>query len=283
TYKDNKAAVAFSHIFLAASVVIVFLPLLSSLMATYYSWRLAFLVMSVYGAVIAVLCFFFLRETHEPQSHIGLNLSNIFTYYKTIISHRLFLGYVLCSIFMIAGESAFNTASSFLLIKTFDLTKNQFGLFITCLALGHLVGTLLCGRLVKRYDLVSMMGTGVTILALSTVFMTIGVNLGYASVSMIMLPMVIFYVGTGFVMTITAVGAVIPFPQMVGISSAASLLLNFSFSAFSSAVMSHLSTKTAGPVSILIATCGVAAFFAWFFLIVPNKDIKVMEAKLALS
>lgn len=277
-HKTSQAAIVFSHVFLAASVIISFLPLLGSMIATQFEWRITFIIMASYSLIIFVFCLFFLKETHQKQDDLALDIPKIMTYYKTIISHPLFLGYVLCSIFMIAGESAFNTASSFLLIKTYGVSKNTFGILITCLAVGHLIGTLICGRLVKKYNLVYMMGTGVVILAVSTSVMAVFVSLGYASVSMIIIPMIIFYIGTGFVMTITAVGAVVPFPKLIGISSSASLLLNFSFSALSSAIMSHLSTKTAGPVSLLIAACGLCAFFSWYCLIVPNRSMKIENA-----
>ena len=273
-HQNNQAAVVFSHVFFAASIIISFLPMLGSLISSYFEWHITFVIMACYSLVVFIFYFFFLEETHETHNHLALDLPKIMSYYKIIISHPLFLGYVLCSIFMIAGESAFNTASSFLLIKTYGVTKNTFGLLITCLAIGHLIGTLICGRLVKKYNMVNMMGTGVIILAISTTFMATLVQLGHASVFMIIVPMIIFYVGTGFIMTITAVGAVVPFPKMIGISSSASLLLNFSFSALSSAIVSHLSTKTAGPVSLLIACCGVSAFLSWYFLIVPGYSMK---------
>jgi MFS family permease len=184
---------------------------------------------------------------------------------------------------MIVGESAFNTASSFLLIKTYGLSKNTFGLLITSLALGHLFGTLICGRLVKKYDLVSMMGTGVIILAGSTSIMAASAFLGYANVVSLIVPMIIFYIGTGFVMTITAVGAVIPFPKLIGISSAASLSLNFALSTLSSTLTSHLSTQSAIPVSLLIAVCGIAAFLSWYLLIVPNQMTKIDPIKAVSS
>jgi len=274
TYKSNKAAVVFSHIFLVASIIISFLPMLGSLMAMHFYWRTVFLIMGSYTTIIFVLCFFYLNETHTDKGIVALNLPKIFLYYKTIISHPLFLGYVLCSIFMIAGESAFNTASSFLLMQTFNVSTKTFGMLITLLVGGHLIGTLICGKLVKKHDLSSMMGVGVSILLISTLFMVLGIYLGYASVALIIIPMIIYHAGTGFIMTITAVGSVVPFPNLIGISSAASLLLNFTFSALSSAVVSNLSTHTAGPVSLLIFGCGVLAFFSWYGLILPNHDRK---------
>lgn len=274
TYKNDKAAVAFSHIFLVSSIIIACLPLFGSFLATHYHWRITFAVMAGYSLIIFVLCFLFLKESHSPRIDVSLGIKQIMAYYKIIVSHPLFLGYVLCSIFMIAGESAFNTASSFLLIKTYGISKNVFGILITCLALGHLVGTLICGRLVKKYNLVNMMGIGVIILATSTSVMAVIACLGFTNVASLIIPMVIFYIGTGFVMTITAVGAVIPFPKLIGTSSAASLSLSFTFSALSSALMSVLSTQSAVPVSLLIAACGIAAFFSWYFLIVPNRVLK---------
>jgi Bcr/CflA subfamily drug resistance transporter len=278
-YKNNKAAVVFSHIFLASSIVIVFLPMVGSFIATHYHWRIAFTIMAVYSSIIFILCLFFLKESHSPRADITLSMRQILTYYKIIASHPLFLGYVLCSIFMIAGESAFNTASSFLLIKTYGISKTYFGMLMTSLAMGHLLGTLICGRLVKKYDLVKMMGTGVIILAGSTSIMALMACMGHVNVPSLIIPMVLFYIGTGFIMTITAVGAAIPFPTLIGMSSAASLSLNFVLSALSSALMSHLSTTSAGPVSLLIAVCGIAAFFSWYLLIVPFRVTKTDHLK----
>lgn len=283
TYKTNKAAVVFSHIFLAASIIISCLPFLGSMIAIHFPWRTAFIIMAAYSVIILVLCFYFLTETHQRQTVITLSLSKIALYYKTVISHPLFLGYVLCSIFMIAGESAFNTASSFLLMTTFHISTKVFGMLMTSLAVGHLIGTLICGKLVKHFDLSKMMGIGVSILAISTLIMAFFVNIGYASVQIIIIPMILFYIGTGFIMTITAVGAVVPFPHLIGISSAASLLLNFSFSALSSTVMSHLSTTTASPISYLIAACGICAFISWLTLIAPNHNKQPADQELALS
>jgi Bcr/CflA subfamily drug resistance transporter len=277
-YKNNKAAIIFSHVFLAASVIIAFLPMLGSIIATDYPWQISFIIMAAYSFIIFIVCLFFLNETHTSHPDVSLNINKVFNYYKTITSHPVFLGYVLCSIFMIAGESAFNTASSFLFIKSYGVSKNTYGMLITCLDLGHLIGTLFCGYLVKKYDLANMMGAGVAILAGSTLFMTVFVNLGYANIPMIIIPMTIYYIGTGFVMTITAVGAATPFPRLIGISSAASLSLNFTFSAISSAIMSHLSTQTAGPVTLLIAGFGLAAFVVWYKLIM-SFNYKLTTAK----
>lgn len=272
SYKHNKAAVIFSHVFLAASLIIACLPMIGSFIAMNVFWRFTFIIIASYSLIIYILCFFFLKETHHPKPDETLTVAKAILYYKSIISHPVFLGYVLCSIFMIAGESAFNTASSFLLMKTFNLTIQSFGLLMTTLAIGHFIGTFLCGKLVKKYHLKSMMGTGVTILALSSIAMALANNLGWSNIPTIIIPMIIFHLGTGFIMTITAVGAVTPFPHLIGISSAASLLLNFTFSALSSAVMSNLSTGTAGPLSLLLACYSICALLAWYKLIVPHDQ-----------
>lgn len=275
--KENKAAIVFSNIFFAASIIIIFLPIIGSFIVSHYTWQLSFAVMGIYSLFIFVLAFFFLPETQQEGSSMALDFPKIKMYYKTIISHPMFLGYVMCSICMIAGESAFNTASSFLFIKTYDVSIHHYGMVITSLGIGHLVGTKICGFLLKKYNLVKMMGVGVFILAASSLSMMTLVSLGYANAYTLSVPMVVFYVGTGFVMTITAVGVVVPFPNLIGIASSASLLLNFAFSALSSAVMSHLSTKTPEPVSFLITICGVSSLLLWLFLIFPNRNRQLKE------
>lgn len=270
-FDNNKAAIIFSHVFLVAALIISFLPMIGSLLATNFDWHVTFLVMGTYSSLVFILCLLFLDETHHDRIGFKISMGQALAYYKLIASHPVFLGYVFCSICMIAGESAFNTASAFLFIKTYHLSKNYFGFLITFLAIGHLLGTLFCGQLVKKYNLVKMMGTGVILLAISSVLMAILLNVGFNHLLVIIIPMSIFFIGTGFVMTIVAVGPVVPFPKLIGISSAAALSLNFFFSGLSSAIMSHLSTHTAKPVSILIAICGIAAFFSWYWLIVPGR------------
>ena len=80
------------------------------MISTLFEWRVIFIVMALYSLIIFVLYLFLLPETHQSDDQLAMDLPKIMTYYKTIISHPTFLGYVLCSIFMIAGESAFNTA-----------------------------------------------------------------------------------------------------------------------------------------------------------------------------
>ena len=280
-HKANKAAIVFSQIFFVASIIITALPIIGSFLASHYSWRSSFAVMGTYSFLLFILAYLFLPETLQKGRTIALDFPKIGIYYKTIVSHPIFLGYVMCSICMIAGESAFNTAASFLLIKTYGMTVQKFGWVMTSLGLGHLLGTKVCGWLLQKYDMVKMMGLGVMLLAASALCLFIFAQLGYANSYTISIPMILFYIGTGFVMTITAVGAVVPFPHLIGIASSASLLLNFSFSAVSSAIMSHLSTKTAEPISALIAICGVSSLLLWLFLIAPNRKHERQEPSAA--
>src|SRR3990167_9422378 len=51
-YKNNKAAMVFSQMFLAASVLISCLPMMASWTASHFDWRFIFLIMAGYGFVM---------------------------------------------------------------------------------------------------------------------------------------------------------------------------------------------------------------------------------------
>lgn len=264
-FKHNHAARVFSYLFLITSILIGCLPVLGGFVTHYFKWRSIFIVMSIYSGSFFILCFLFLEESLLSFSTERFSLKKTFSHYKTIFSNKLFLAYVLCSGFMVAGESAFNTASPFLLMKTVGVSTQRYGVLMTLLELGHLVGTLLCGWSVKKYHLSTLMTIGVSILAFSSCSMVIFILSDYPSLWVIITSMILFYVGTGFVLTIATVGVVTPFPNLIGVSLAASLLLYFSFSAVSSAVISIIPTTSFEISSMLIGGYGVLALLSWLY------------------
>ncbi|MDE5035680.1 MFS transporter, partial [Francisella tularensis subsp. holarctica] len=84
---------------------------------------------------------------------------------------RVFLGYLMCTSLMVAGESAFNTNSAFLMIKTYGVSPKIFGMMMSSLLISHLLGAAICGRFVVKRGISKLTGVGVLILVLAAMFL----------------------------------------------------------------------------------------------------------------
>ncbi len=270
-YKQQKAAKMFSHLFLFASIIIAILPLLAGITAAHLPWQWAFIIMAGYSFILLALSLRWLSETGASTSRQAFKLKHLLLYYKSILTHPVFLGYVVCSVFMVAGESAFRTASSYLFIQQYGLNTEDYGFILSIIAFGHLFGTFLCGRVSERYSLSKLMGIGVISLLIAAILMTLLSVFHLGGIWSLVVPMFIFYLGTGFILTISAAGVVTPFSDLISLSSSASLFLYFSFSALGSYLISHFSVHTQLPTVLLILVVSIIATFSWRLLIVPNK------------
>ncbi|MDE4972047.1 MFS transporter, partial [Francisella tularensis subsp. holarctica] len=81
-----------------------------------------------------------------------------------ILRNRVFLGYLMCTSIMVAGESAFNTNAAFLMIKTYGVSTKIFGMMMSSLLIAHLLGAAICGLYVVNIGISKLTGVGVLIL-----------------------------------------------------------------------------------------------------------------------
>jgi MFS transporter, DHA1 family, multidrug resistance protein len=118
-------------------------------------------------------------------------------------------------------------------------------------------GTLAGGRLTKRLRIERMVRIGGWIaaaggLALAVVTWTQG-----ASVLGILLPTMLYMVGTGFILPNAMAGAIGPFPSLAGTAAALLGFIQMGLAAGIGVAIGHLADGTARPMAAGIALCGL--------------------------
>ncbi|AIT09515.1 major facilitator transporter [Candidatus Francisella endociliophora] len=267
SYPNNKAANVFGYLFALAAVIIACLPTLGGIIAIFKTWQLAFISMLIYSCFIFVIMLKYLPETQADDSKKKLSLIAIFKDYTTIFKHPVFFGYLMCTGLMVAGESAFNTNSAFLMVKTYGISVKVYGAMMSSLLVAHLLGAVICGRYVVKKGISNLTGIGALILVFAGFFLLLTSLLGFDGPYITISAMFIYFLGTGFIMTTAAVGVVSPFPRMIGTAMACALSLEFLLSSLSSFITSHLSIDSLSPIAILITTLSLFSFAMWFFYI----------------
>lgn len=273
-FMDSRAANIFSYIFIGNAIGIITLPILGGYAAAYLGWRSTFLILALYGAAIFFCMWWWLPETSPTTSLKNLRLRTILSNYLTIIRNKQFWGFVLCLVFVMAGEKAYTTSAAFLFISTGGLSKVAYGYLTAVISSAHLLGALVCGMLVLKYEVNRTMAIGVMQIAVAAILMLILSSLHIESISLFSVLMFIYMFGTGFIITLSAVGIVRPFPKLIGFSTAFAMCLEFIIAGGVSFMISHHSSAIA-PVARTIGILGVFTFFCWAGLIRLRPQIKI--------
>lgn len=252
---------SFAYLFTLAGMIIPCLPLLGAFMASNIDYQSMFLLVSLYPLLLLVLMTVGLPETNQHLSHQTLSVLEVAKDFYEVSKNTLFLACLFISAFMMAGESAFNTSASFILLKHFGLSKQHYGMFITSIGGAHLLGTFACARAVKHFDVKKLIGTGVVCLTLSSALMGM---MSYRETTFhLLVPMMIYYFGTGFIVATTLAATVKPFPKKKGTALGFSLFLQALISGAFSFLSSSLGIHTIRSLSLVLLLTSSAAYYLY--------------------
>lgn len=256
---SNSPIRSFGYLFSAAGLIIPTLPLIGAYMAVSIPYQSMFGFVSLYPLILLCLMVYGLPETNVSARNQSLSIINVAKDFYDVSKNTLFLSCLLISALMMAGESAFNTSASFILLKNLGLNNRAYGMFITTLGMAHLLGTFSCAQAVKWFDAKKLIGTGVVCLASSSALM--GMMSYSESILHLLIPMVIYYFGTGFIVATTLVATVKPFPKKQATALGFSLFLQSLVSGSFSFLASSLGIHTSRALAlVLLITSGFAYY-----------------------
>ncbi len=201
--------------------VIAFLsPPLGSLLSVWFNWRVALLMLAVFGALCLGLITLRFSETAPQKKADALQPATLARTWLGILRHPTFVAFSSLSIVSYGGLFTFLAASSFVFIEVLGWNTAQYGLLMSSNALAYLLGTFLCRHWLARFGVRRAVAlAGALSLAGGTLMGTLalaGVSSGWA----ITLPQYLFMLGHGVHQPCSQSGAVGPFPQTAGAASA---------------------------------------------------------------
>ncbi|KTD41086.1 MFS transporter [Legionella parisiensis] len=269
THDEQYATQYFAWFFTLGGLFICFLPFLGGLINSQWNWQIASIIMALYALFLFPLSVG-IQET-KPKHSLSFSFKEIIT---TVFRHPVFVGYLLISALMMAGESAFNTSASFILIKGAQWTSTQYGLAKTVMAVMHLLGTACCGVLVKYCSSRQLTSFGVYFFAFSVVLMWL-FSLFFDSIYLtFIIPMVVYYFGTGFIVASATSAVVRPFPKQMSLALALTLFCQFNCSALFSFITSVIGIKEVSSFMCLLCLIG-------FFSLISLSRLKLNEKTLS--
>lgn len=218
-FSGHAMARFFSVLMLVNGLAPILAPVFGGQLLRFTSWRGVFVVLAGIGVLLFAVCAWLLPETlpaaGRSSGRIGATLST----YVSLLRDRGFTGYVLVAALSFAGLFTYVSSSSFVLQQVYGLTPQQFSLVFGANSLGIVAFGQLNGRLVGRFEPITLMKTGLLIAAASGVALLAVVLLDSGLVA-VLIPLLFSVSSIGMIMPNSATLALTNYPNAAGAASA---------------------------------------------------------------
>jgi MFS transporter, DHA1 family, multidrug resistance protein len=270
-YGRERAAAVLSYMGTAMALAPAIGPVLGGWLQVVYGWQATFWVLTAFSGVALVGVLTMLDETNAHRNPDALSMRGMLHAYRTLLSHRGYVGYVATIAACYSIIFSFISGSSFVLIQVVGLTADVYGLCFAAMVIGYMSGTFISGRFGRRIGLDRLILTGATIATAAGVAMAGFAWAGETHIETIVIPQVIAMLGVGLVFPNCQAGAIGPFPTMAG---AASSLLGFSQMGVAAAVGLAIGLTfdgTARPMATAIAIAALMTLLSFRLIVWPVR------------
>jgi DHA1 family bicyclomycin/chloramphenicol resistance-like MFS transporter len=193
---------------------------LGGLLSGGFGWRMALLVLPIFGAGCLALIALRFTETLPQKNLKALQPVTLARTWLLVLRHPTFWAFSALSTATYGGLFTFLAASSFVFIEVLSLSTTQFGLLMFSMSLAYIAGTFLCRRLLQRWGLRRTVAIAGVLSLSGGSLMGLLALAGLHNPWAIMLPFYLFMLAHGIHQPCSQSGAVGPFPQAAGVASA---------------------------------------------------------------
>lgn len=218
-FAGNGAARIVSLMSLILSIAPAAAPLVGGTLITVTSWRVLFVLLAAYAAVLLGMVWFF-PETNERRDPHATKLRSLAVNYATLLTSRAFMGQVVLTSLAVGGFYASQTLAPFVLMGRLGLSSPMFGLITGSLMTSYLIGSLATNRLLRFFAMSRLVTAGALMVLAAAASLGVGLRFAGLNVTAIIVPMCLWMLGFAFIMPGVTLSALALFPRNAGSASA---------------------------------------------------------------
>ncbi|ATB68144.1 major facilitator superfamily protein, DHA family [Sulfurospirillum diekertiae] len=256
-FNGKESARIFSLIAMVMLMAPLLAPTLGALVLKFFEWEAIFLILGFY--TLFALIFYLFRFPAIKQIRTKITpIQN----YKTVLSHKLAMVFIVSQILCTSGMYTFITSSSFVYMEHFHVSASRFSLFFGVNVLMMMIFGRLNVWVVKRKDPLQLLRFGVIVQAIVGIMLFVLRDAGL----FVIFPLVGLYVGIlGFVFGNSVSLTLEFFPSISASANAIIGVLQYSVGALMGFIASSLHDDTLLPimgVMMVVSLCG-ATLLLW--------------------
>lgn len=264
-YSGPPLARFFALLLLVNGLAPIVAPIVGGQLLQVTDWRGIFWVLAAFGAVLLVAAALGLHETLSPERRHGGGLRITLRTFRTLLSERRFVGYVLSCGLVFAAMFAYIAGSPFVLQDIHGVSEQAFSIVFGVNAAGILALGYLVIRLVDRVGSARLLTAGLAQQVVGAVAVLLAVVLD-AGLWPLLVALFVVVSSIGLVLPAASELALADHPRNAGSASALLGVCQFLFGAMAAPFVGVGGTGTALPMAIVIAACSVAAWVSYWAL-----------------
>lgn len=258
-YEGPRAGRELSRMGTIMGLVPAIAPVLGGLVYQATGWRALFVVIAVFGAILAAVALAGLPETLRRRDPTPLSVRAILRGFSGLMGHAEYRLAVALTAITYAGLFAFISGSSFVLQGVYGLDPLAYGLSFAFVVCGYIAGTLIAQNVVPRRGLAGTIRLGTLAQAIGGVAMLALVLLAPPTSLALTVPMALYGMGVGLTMPQAVASAMQPFPDRAGAASSLLGIVQMSLAALVGIGVGVAIAWTPVALPASIAALGLAA------------------------
>ncbi len=261
-FETREASKALSVLLLVMGVTPILAPILGAQVLVLASWRWIFGIMALCSIGLLAAVIMTMRETLKPERVIPLGIGIIARNYSALLAHKSFMFYSLAGGFGSAGMFAYIAGSPRVFIDVYQIDPRYFGLYFGINAASLIVASQVSSKLLNRHSPEQLLKRAQWLVLAATVCGVMLTLAGGLNLTFLMLSLMGFMVGQGFVNPNAAALALSEQGKRLGVASAMMGTLQMLCGTVSGLAVSAWQSDTALPLTGMLFVCG---FLSWLF------------------
>ena len=247
---------------MAFSLVPAIAPLIGGGLQMLAGWQGNFAAAALFGIAVFVPVLLYLRETNRSKLE-RLRPGAILAGYREVAAHPQFRAYALTTSAVMGGLFAFLTGAPSVLVGEGPgkISPIEFGIYPALSIPGFILAGMIVRKTVATSGDAPLMKRGALFACLGGVMMLGAAVLGMAGVWGVLISMMVFVVGMGFVFSVGHAGALRHFKERAGTASALMGVMQLGTAAVFSAIVAALAGLGVLSFAIAMTVAGIAAVY----------------------
>jgi DHA1 family bicyclomycin/chloramphenicol resistance-like MFS transporter len=254
-YRPEMLVKAIAYLTMFGTLGPMVSPFIGGVLIDTFGWRSVFGFAVLTGAVITVVAYRSLYETHPSASRTSRDVS-VWQSYSALFRRLRFNAFVLQSGFVTGAFMAMASASASLMTELLHRPATEFGLYFLLFPIGFFIGNLISSRIGNRVSTETMVLTG-SVLAFVTVLAQAGALwAGLVTPLTFFLPGTFITMSQGIAMPYAQVGAMAEVPRFAGTAAGVGVFMQNFCAAVFAQLYGLLADGTPWPMAAIAVAGG---------------------------
>lgn len=258
-YGDRSAAHVFTILQILMGISPILAPMIGGMLAEADTWKLLFLIMASISGLGLLGCFTILPAGRIPEPGKRLNISGIRSAYTYCIQHPSFVNYALLRAISNSAAFSFVTASPFVFIQLYKLSKQQYGFIFSGLALSIICAGIINTRLLKHYEVKTITKAAIVIQLFSGLLAVLTLYFN-GSIYLLVAIIGLFFSMLGVILPNSTALYLKGVASSSGAGSALVGTMSYLSAFLITSLLSLLHNNTAYPMFLMMWACSILAF-----------------------